>query len=97
MCEDSAEDSACIFSMCNKSVLCWQRIDLWNYLMVVFDPGVSFPMNVFAILQHLDQHQKQVFGVALWSIWKHMNNKVWNNVIESAQSICERANSLIAS
>jgi hypothetical protein len=59
--------------------------------MVVFDYVASFPTNVFVISQHLDQQQKQVFGVTLWSIWKHRNNKVWNNVIETAQVICDRA------
>jgi len=36
--------------------------------------------------------------MTLWSIWKyHMNNKVWNDIIEFAQSICERASSLLTS
>ena len=52
---------------------------------------IYIPTNVFAILQHLDQQQKQVFSVTLWSIWKHRNNKVWNNLTETAQSICARA------
>jgi len=65
--------------------------------MVVFDIDESFPTNVFAILQHLDQHQKQVFGVTLWSIWKHRNNNEWNNVTETAQAICDRAGSLLTS
>jgi hypothetical protein len=65
--------------------------------MVAFDPAASFPTSGFAIFQHLDQQQQQIFGVTLWSIWKHRNNKVWNNVIETAQTICERAGSLLTS
>jgi len=37
--------------------------------MTAFDTNASFPTNVFAILQHMDQQQKQVFSVTLWSIW----------------------------
>ena len=33
----------------------------------------------------------------LWSIWKHRNNKLWNNVTETAQVICARAESLLTS
>jgi len=81
--------------MCNKSVLCWERTDLLSDLMAVIDHDVSFLINVFIILQHLNQRQKQVFGVTLWSIWKHRNNKVWNNIINWTQSICERVGSLL--
>jgi len=59
-------------------MLCWQCTSLWIGLVDVFDPHASFPTNVFVILQHLDQHHKQVFGVTLWSIWKQKNNMVWN-------------------
>jgi len=47
--------------------------------MVASNHAASFPTNMLAILQHLDQQQQQqqqVFGVTLWSIWKHRNNKV---------------------
>lgn len=59
--------------------------------MGVFDPTASFETNVFAILQHLDPKQKQVFCLTLCSIWKHSNNKVWNNITESSQTICGRS------
>jgi len=65
--------------------------------MAVFYIEASFPTNVFAILRHLDQQQKQVFSVTLWSIWKHRNNKVWNNVTETNQAICACAGSLFTS
>jgi hypothetical protein len=95
VCDDFGEDSTHLFFMCNKSMICWQRSGLWSILMAVFDIDASFPTNVFAILHHLDQQQKQVFSVTLWSIWKHRNNKVWNNVTETAQAICARAGSLL--
>jgi len=97
VCEEFGEDSTHLFFMCSKSVTCWHRIGLWSPLMTVFDPDASFQTNVFAILQHLDQQQKQVFGVTLWSIWKHGNNKVWNNATETTQAICDDAGSLLTS
>jgi hypothetical protein len=65
--------------------------------MVVFDHTASFLTNVFPILQHLDRQQRQVFGVTIWSIWKHKNNKVYNNVTETAQAACDCAGSLLTS
>jgi len=65
VCDDFGEDSTHMFFTCNKSMLCWQCIGLWSPLMAVFDIDASFPTNVFPILQHLDQHQKQVFSVTL--------------------------------
>jgi hypothetical protein len=59
--------------------------------MVVFYIDASFPTNMFAILQHLHQQQNQVFSMTLWSIWKHLNNKAWNNVTETVQAICAHA------
>jgi len=64
-CDDFGEDNTHLFFMCDKSMICWQQSGLWSVLMVIFDIDASFPTNVFAILQHLDQQQKQVFSVTL--------------------------------
>ena len=69
VCDKFGEDNTHLFFMCNKNMLCWQHIGLWCPLMTAFDTNASFPTNVFAILQPLDQQQKQVFSVTLWSIW----------------------------
>ena len=97
MCDDFGEDCTHLFFMCDKSKVCWQRNGLLSLLMTVFYIDASFPTNVLAILQHLDQQQKKVFSVTLWSIWKHRNNKVWNNVTKTAQAICARVGSLLTS
>lgn len=52
-------------------------------------PTSSFALDVFSSLQHLDTQQKQILGVTLSSIWKHGNNKVWNDTIEPVSMICE--------
>jgi ribonuclease HI len=33
----------------------------------------------------------------VWSIWKRRNNQVWENITETAQTVCERARHLITS
>jgi len=97
VCDELGEDNTHLFFVCSNNMLCRQRIGLWSPLMAAFDTNANFPTNVFAILQHLDQQQKQVFSVTLWSIRKHRNNKVWNNFTEIAQAICDHAGSLLTS
>lgn len=38
-----------------------------------------------------------MFGVTLWSTWEHRNNKVWNDVVETIQQICDRAEAFLSS
>jgi len=83
------------FSCVVKLCFVGKRIRLCSLLKVIFDHAANFLTNVYAILQHMDQRQKQFFGVTIWSIWKHRNNKVWNNITELVQTICERAGSFL--
>jgi hypothetical protein len=53
--------------------------------------------NLFSILQMLDKNQRELFSVMLWIIWKCRNNQVRNNMSDSIQTVCERANHLITS
>lgn len=48
-------------------------------------PMYSCADYIFSILRQLDAHQKQVFG-AMWSLWKHRNNKFWNNATETVKT-----------
>jgi len=94
---DHDEDSSHLFFECTKSVGCWQCVGLWLIIHQVWLTTSSCSTNVFSILQKFDGQQKQMFGVLLWRIWKHRNNKVWNNVTETNQHICERAEFFMSS
>jgi ABC-type anion transport system duplicated permease subunit len=48
-------------------------------------------------LQRLDNEQQKLFSVILWSLWKCRNNQVWDNVTDTAQTVCERAQHLLMS
>lgn len=64
-------------------------------MLPTLNSSVGFAHNISDILQQLDGQQKQVFGVTLWSLWKHRNIKLWNEITESVQTICERARNLL--
>jgi len=97
VCAGPNEDISHLFFECGKSISCWQRTGMWNAILQIVQPSASCVENVFSILQQFDSHQKQVFGVTLWSIWQHRNNRVWNDVQESVQDICDRAGTLLTS
>jgi len=86
-----------MFFECGKSISCWQRIGLCYDILQTILPFASCVEIIFSTLQQFDNHQKQVFGVTLWSIWKHRNNRVWNDAQESVQDICDRAGTLLTS
>jgi len=80
-----------LFFDCSKSIGCWQRVGLWQVIQKVWFPTLSCTELIFTILQEPDTSQQQRFEDILWSIWKHRNNKVWNNVLETIQKIVDRA------
>jgi len=49
---------------------------IWNIILKVVQPMSSRADNIFSIIQQQDSHQKQIFGVTMWSLWKHKNNSL---------------------
>jgi len=97
VCMEKDEDEKHLFFECDKSIVCWQRFNLWNSIYHCWSPNVSCHELIFAILQQLDIPQQQIFAVTLWSIWKQRNNRVWNDVVETTQQVSERAEAFLNS
>jgi ribonuclease HI len=96
-CNDAAEDSIHVLFLCPRSVQCWQQARLWDQVSAGFNNNNNIIENIFSILHRLDKAQQEFFSVLVWSIWKCRNNKVWENVTDTAQTVCERARHLITS
>lgn len=58
VCSDHDKDIYHLFFACTKSVACWQHTGLWSSVLPSLDPSTDFSLNVFAVLQHLDGHEK---------------------------------------
>lgn len=65
--------------------------------MQVIHPNNNMVQAMFTILQKLNKIQIPTFYVLLSSISKSRYNKIWNNLSETCQSICVRADSLLES
>ena len=91
ICDNYEEDGKHLFFACSKSVGCWQRLGFWFSIQQVWSSTASCADIIFSLLQQLDVTQQHIFSVTLWSIWKHMNNKLWNNIVETIQLIGDQA------
>ncbi|PNX70097.1 pentatricopeptide repeat-containing protein, partial [Trifolium pratense] len=97
VCNDGDEDSMHVLFSCTRSIQCWQRAGLWTHIGTGLVANNNIAENLFSILHRLNKDQQEFFCVLVWSIWKRRNNKVWENVTDSDQTVIERAKHLITS
>jgi len=51
--------------------------------------------SIFHLLQNLPTNIQQRIATICWSLWKHHNLKIWENVTESCAQVVDRARHLI--
>jgi ribonuclease HI len=68
---------------------------LWNSIQQTYLSSATVPYCIFALLQHFDIANSQHFTATLWSLWKHRNLKLWQDVNETAAQVMDRAFHLI--
>jgi hypothetical protein len=95
VCDGGEEDIMHVLFMNTRSVHCWQRVGMWTHINAGLVASNNAAENLFLILQRLEKDQQELFCVMVWSIWKRMNNKAWDNIIDSDQSLIERDKHLI--
>ncbi|CAJ2675491.1 unnamed protein product [Trifolium pratense] len=97
VCNDGDEDSTHVLFSCTRSIQCWQQAGLWAHISTGLGANNNIAENLFSILHWLNKDQQELFCVLVWSIWKRRNNKVWEDVTDSDQTVVERAKHLITS
>jgi ribonuclease HI len=73
----------------------WQRIGFWNVIQQTRANTGSVADCIFSLLQHYDNDNSQRFSAILWSLWKHRNLKLWEDVNETDSQVIDRAFHLI--
>jgi hypothetical protein len=68
---------------------------LWNSIQQTYLNSESVAECIFTLLQHFDIANSQHFTATLWSLWKHRNLKLWQDVNETAAQVIDRAFHLI--
>ena len=50
---------------------------------------------IFSLLENLSAELSQRLSTVLWSLWKHRNIRVWDNVTETSVVVVERARNMV--
>jgi ribonuclease HI len=95
VCNGPEEDLDHICFTCPFSVQVWQRIGFGNFIQQTRNNTGSVTDCLFALLQHYNVENSQRFTAMLWSLWKHRNLKLWQDVNETEAQVIDRAFHLI--
>jgi len=94
-CDSEYEDFAHVFFACLFATQVWHRTGLWGSIQHALSTTSSATNAIFSILQVLFADLLQRFATVLWSIWKHRNLKVWDDVTETSALVVERARNMV--
>jgi len=94
-CDSAHEDLAHVFFVCPFATQVWNRTGLWGSIHHALSTTSSATDAIFSLLQVLSVDLLQRFATVLWSIWKHRNLKVWDDVTETSALVVERARTMV--
>ena len=89
------EDYTHVFFACPFAIQVWNTTGLWGSIQHALSSTVSATEAIFSLLQNLSVDLSQRFITAIWSIWKHCNLRVWDDVTESSALVVERARNMV--
>ena len=93
--ESNYEDLEHLFLACPFAIQVWRSSGLWTQVNNAIVDNDNVVDVIFALLVDLPTTQKQIFATTVWSLWKHRNLKVWEDVTEVAAVVVDRARVLI--
>lgn len=67
---------------------------LWREVQGAVTSSPSAIEAIFALLQSLSVTLSQRLAAIFWSLWKHRNIKVWEDITETCATVVDRARSL---
>jgi len=70
-------------------------IGIWGAIQHAIQSTTSVAETIFLLLDTLSAEQNQWLAATLWSLWKHCNLKVWDDVTEVSATVVERAKNLV--
>jgi len=94
-CNSNYEDLAHLIFYCPFVVHVWHMTDIWGVIQHAIQSTTLATETILLLLDTLSAEQNQRLAVTLWSLWKHRNLKVWDDVTEVSATIVERAKNLV--
>jgi hypothetical protein len=90
------EDHMHVFFYCPFAIQVWNRTGLWGFVQHALSNTASATNAIFSLLENLSVELTQRLSTVIWSIWKHRNLRVWDDVTETSDTVVERARNMVA-
>jgi hypothetical protein len=94
-CPSNHEDLAHIFFYCPFDVHVWQLAGLWGTIHHAMSSSNSAIDVIFMLLETLYVKLNQRLISLFWSLWKHQNLRVWDDVREVGVMVVERTKNMV--
>jgi hypothetical protein len=94
-CDSTYEDLLHVFLDCPFAIQVWNRTGLWGSVQHALTHTASGTNAIFYLLQNLSAELTQRLSTVIWSLWKHRNLRVWEDVTETSVVVVERARNMI--
>jgi len=95
-CASTHEDLLHVFFECPFALQVWHMTGLWGSVQHALAHTTSVTDAVFSLLEKLSTELAQRLTTVIWSLWKHRNIRVWDNVPETSAVVVDRARNMIA-
>jgi hypothetical protein len=95
ICGSDYEDLNHLLFECRFAIQVWNVVGVWSVVQHASISTDSVAKSIFHMLQNLPTSIQQCIAAICWSLWKHLNLKIWENVTESSAQVVDRARHLI--
>jgi len=85
----------CGFFHCPFDIHVWKLTSLWGTIHHTVSSSNSAIDAIFLLLETLSAELNQRLVSLFWSLWKHRNLKVWDDVTEVGVVVVERAKNMV--
>jgi len=90
-CSSEHEDLNHILFECPFAIQVWNSAGIWHAVQDAVLNNNSAVDAIFHLFQNLPTHLQQRFAALCWSLWKHRNLKIWEDVNELSATVVDRA------
>jgi hypothetical protein len=94
-CDSNQKDLKYVFFDCPFAIQVWNRTITWRSIQHAISTSDSVTDAIFSLLEQLSVDLAQRSSTIFWSIWKHRNLRVWDNVTETNATVVERARNMV--
>jgi hypothetical protein len=94
-CDSTHEDILHVFFDCPFAIQVWNRTGLWSSVQHALTHTTSATDAIFSLLENLSAELSQRLSTVMWSLWKHRNLRVWDDVTETSVVVVERDRNMI--